>query len=280
MSDLVENIIAEIKDLPPFPKVAQKAMALLDDPDVGVGRLVNVAEMDSALTSSVLKSVNSAYYALPRRVDNIAQALTLLGNEGFREVVTTAASHSVLAMEQPGYGLSRGDLWRHSLATAFMSRILAERIKHEPGAALHTAALLHDIGKVILSSFVQDKVALILEQVAQGGSFLEAEQKVLGLDHARLGGLIARAWRFSSEMEELISLHHQPEQRPEWADLAILYLANVTSQLYGLGGGLDGLALRGQAAAMKLLELKEKDLEQALAELHYRLARAESWLEL
>jgi len=279
MSLLVEQILAAVSKLPPFPQVAQTVIGLLDDPDVGVDKLVEVVQLDSSLTANVLKMANSAFYSLPRKVDNLGQALTYLGNKSFRDVVMTSISARLLREAQPGYDMSRGDLWHHSLATALMTQVMCEQAGHKPGPALYTAALLHDTGKVVLSSFIQDKVPQILAEVEQGLSFLEAEQKIIGLDHAQLGGRIAQAWRFTPEMEALISFHHQPEQRPEWVDLAILYLANLVCRLMGMGGGVDGLAYHGRKMSMKLLGFKEKNLELAMAELQPRLERAESMLE-
>ncbi|MBW2619457.1 MAG: HDOD domain-containing protein [Deltaproteobacteria bacterium] len=280
MSELMDKILAKVTKLPPFPKVLDKVLSLLDDPDVAVGELVEVVQLDPSLTANVLQQVNSAYYGLPRQVNNLDQALAYLGNERFQEVVTASAAVRILAGEQPGYDLPQGQLWRHSIAVAMMTQVLAQQAGVKPGSALYTAALLHDIGKVVLSSFVGDRISVILEAVDQGASFLEAEKEILGLDHAAVGGRIAQEWRFSDEMVELIAFHHEPEKRPESEDLALLYLADLACQLLGLGVGVDGLAYRGRQAAMKKFGFKEKDLELAMAELHQNLSRAEVLLEM
>lgn len=281
MSLTLEGILTAASKLPPFPKVAQKIQVLLSDPYVSASRLAEVAQLDPALTANVLKAVNSAYYSLPRKVENVNQALAYLGNQQFQEVVWMSAAVRFLFREQPGYGLSRGDLWQHSLATAMMTQILAGRSGlHNPSPALYTSALLHDIGKVILSSFVQDQVKSIIKLVDEGASFIEAERQVLGLDHAQLGGQVAKKWEFSQEMVDLITYHHQPDAKPDWPELAILYLANLTAQMLGIGGGVDGLATRGQVSALKLVQLKERDLELAMAELQEHLTRAEAMLNL
>lgn len=279
MSQVVEQILKAASKLPPFPRVAQRVLDLLKDPLVSASQLVEVVQLDPGLTANCLKAVNTAFYGLPRSVDNLGQALTFLGNARFIEVVLNSASLELLRDGQPGYELPQGELWRHSLATALLTQILAQRAKLKPSSALYTAALLHDIGKVALGSFVGDKTAEILKLVEAGSSFLEAERKVLGLDHARLGGKIALDWRFSREMVELIAFHHEPEQRPGSLEVAILYLANLVCQMMGIGGGVDGLAYRGRTAVMELLSLKEKDLERAMADLHEHLVRAESLLE-
>jgi len=280
MTSKVNEIVAAIKELPPFPKVAQRIMVMLDDPHVAVSKLAEVIQLDSSLTANALKTVNSALYGLPKRVDSINTALTLLGNKRFKEVVVTSFTASLLNSAQPGYDMSRGELWRHSLATALMTQVISEMAGQESDPGLYTAALLHDIGKVILSSFIGEEIPHILDLVnSRGRSFLEAEREVLGLDHARLGGLIAKNWDFSTQMEALISFHHEPEKKEDWLGLAVLYLANLVCGMMGLGGGVDGLAYRGREKVMKFLGFREKDLELAMAELHVRLVKAESILE-
>lgn len=276
---MINEIVASISELPPFPKVAQRLMSMTENNEIGADKLAEVVQLDASITANMLKVVNSAMYALPRKVDNLKQALALLGTDKFREVVLTSFTASMLNNCQPGYDMPVGELWRHSLATALMTKILAKRAGHKPGPALYTAALLHDIGKVVLSTFVQDKVPAIMELVDKGSSFLEAEQEVLGLDHAQLGALIAKTWHFTDDMIHLIEYHHHPEKMPDWPDLATLYLSDVICELMGFGVGVHGLAVRSKEEASKLLGLKEIDLEHSMMEIHDRLSQAEAMVD-
>ncbi len=276
---MLKEIVASISELPPFPKVARRLLTMTENMDIGADKLAEVVQLDASLTANMLKLVNSALYALPRRVDNMEQALALLGTAKFRELVLTSFSSKMLNDSQPGYDMPSGELWKHSLATALMTGILADRVGFKPAPALYTSALLHDIGKVVLSNFIQDKVPAIQELVGKGRSFMEAEQEILGLDHAKLGALIAKTWHFTDDMIYLIGYHHQPEKRPDWPELSILYLANILTGMMGLGVGLHGLAVRSKEEALKLLRLKETDLEHSMLELHDRLGAAESLVE-
>lgn len=280
MKMTTKMIINAARKLPPFPQAAQKVLDLLDDPDVGVDKLVDVVEMDPNLTISVLRAVNSPMYGLVNRVDNLPQALALIGNIAFAEIVFTTAAAFVLGDEQTGYELDRGDLWKHSLSVAYMTKILCAQIGHKPGPALYTAALLHDIGKVVISTFVEAKYQEIKKLVKKGRPFLEAERDVLGLDHAELGGVMAQDWRFSEDMIKLIRSHHQPSAEPDWIDLALLYTANVACQMIGLGGGADGVSPQWDQAALKLIGLTEGQLMDSMADLQIKLNDAESILGL
>ena len=277
MKNRVEQILASAAALRPFPKVAQRALALLDDPMVSAGKLVEVISLDAALTAAVLKAANSATFARTRQVDDLKQALSLLGNGRFRELVFASAAAPFLSSSQVGYQLSPGDLWRHSVATSLLAQELAKRSKLDAGPLLFTAGLLHDLGKAVLSEYVEAGAGDILTLVkTKGRTFLEAELEVLGMHHAELGARVAERWNFSPEMVELIRFHHEPELRPQSKPLAALHVANALTQLSGVSAGVDGLQQRSHEASVKLLGLTRKDLEASLAELHSKLAAAES----
>jgi putative nucleotidyltransferase with HDIG domain len=274
----VDQILASAGALKPFPKAAQRALELLQDPMVSAARLVDVLALDAALTATVLRSANSAALQRSRSVDDVKQALALLGNERFRELVFASASVQFLQGGQEGYQLSPGDLWRHSVATSLMTEILARAAGLPRTPVLFTAALLHDLGKGVLGPFVRGEAAGILTRVAGGASFLEAEQAELGLDHAERGARIAERWNFSAELVELIRFHHAPQERPQSKPLAVLHVANALTQLYSSGPGVDSLVQRAHEGAVKLLGLRRQDLEASVAELHGKLAEAEALL--
>ncbi len=278
MTPRIEQVLARASTLKPFPRAAQRALTLLDDPLVSAGKLSEVISLDAALTSGVLKAANSAALARSRSVDNLQQALALLGNQAFKQIVFASASVGFLADGQPGYQLSPGDLWHHAVATSLMVEVLAAAAKVKPGPALFTAALLHDLGKSVLGDFVKDDLAVIDARVRGGESYLEAERAVLGIDHAELGARIVERWNFSAELADLIRFHHAPQQKPQSTDLALLSLANVVCQLYGLGAGADSLLQRADGSTLAKLGLKLRDLEGAMAELHVRLSKAQALL--
>ena len=110
--------------------------------------------------------------------------------------------------------------------------------------AIYTAALLKDIGKVVLHEFVADQIQEIRKVAAQKAlSFEEAEKAVLGMDHTALGGIIAKQWHFSPHMIYMIENHHltNPASRHDPAT-ATLYLADMVAMMVETGIGVDRLA--------------------------------------
>jgi len=240
----LSKILSRVEKLEPIPSVIHQVLALADNPDAPLQELVAVVEKDPAITANLLRTVNSAHMGLPVKVDSVQQAVSMLGLQQVVEMVMSQNLSGNLKQAQKGYGLAKGDLWRQSLAVAMVARALADEHDLMSLPAIYTAALLKDIGKVILHEFVADQLAAIQERVKKKGmSFVEAEMDVLGMDHTTLGGMIAKQWHFSPHMIYMIENHHltNPAARNDPAT-ATLYLADMVAMMVDTGIGVDRLA--------------------------------------
>ncbi len=240
----ISGILKKVKHLDPIPTVIKKVMALADDPEASLKDLVTVVERDSAITANLLRTVNSAHMGLPVKVDSVHQAVTMLGLQQVVEMVLSQNLASNLNRPQPGYGLAKGDLWRQSLAVAMVARELAKQRDLMSLPAIYTAALLKDIGKIVLHEYVADRIDAIRQLVNDEKlSFVEAENAVLGMDHAALGGIIAKEWHFSPHMIYMIENHHltNSASRTDPATSS-LYLADMVAMMVDTGLGVDRLA--------------------------------------
>jgi HD-like signal output (HDOD) protein len=242
--DNLAGILKRVNQLDPIPVVIHKVLALADDPETSLKDLVDVVEQDPAITANLLKTVNSAYMGLPVKVDSVQQSVAMLGLQQVVEMVLAQNLSGNLNRSQNGYALAKGDLWRQSVAAAMVARTIAGQRDLMSLPAIYTAALLKDIGKVILHEFVADRIDAIQELVtAKGLSFVEAENEVLGMDHTALGGIIAKQWQFSPHMIYMIENHHLTNPA-SWNDpaTATLYLADMVAMMVDTGIGVDRLA--------------------------------------
>ena len=242
--DSLANILKKVNQLDPIPTVIHKVLELADDPDSSLKDLMVVVERDPAITANLLKMVNSAHMGLPVKVDSVQQAVSMLGLQQVVEMVLSQNLSSNLMRSQKGYGLAKGDLWRQSLAAAMLARTLARERDLMSLPAIYTAALLKDIGKVILHEYVADQLEAIQKLVTEKSlSFVEAEKDVLGMDHTTLGGIIAKQWHFSPHMIYMIENHHltNAASRNDPAT-ATLYLADMVAMMVDTGIGVDRLA--------------------------------------
>jgi putative nucleotidyltransferase with HDIG domain len=209
--NLVEAILQSVTQLPPFPAVIQRVMELVEDPKTSAHDVVDVIQYDQAITANVLMVCNSAYFGLRKPVYSLTDALVRIGFNNLVEIILTRGTAFLFYQSCQGYQLQRGELWRHSVACAILSQILAERLKQKKSAVQFTTTLLHDVGKIILSGFVKDHFEEIHRLVQEKNlSFLEAERETLGIDHAELGGRIAEGWKFPRNIITGIRHHHTP----------------------------------------------------------------------
>jgi len=130
-SSLRQKIISSIKDLPPMPQVVLEIQNMLSATDISIKKISNLVEADQSITAKVLKIANSAYYGMSGKISTIQQASRVLGLMGLSEVVTLAGTERVLGAKLPGYGYESEDLWKHSLAVAYGSKVLANLL--DPG---------------------------------------------------------------------------------------------------------------------------------------------------
>jgi putative nucleotidyltransferase with HDIG domain len=261
---LVENILQSVSELPPFPVVIQRALQLIDDPRSSAQDVVDVIQYDQSITLDVLRLCNSAYFGLGRTVDSLREALVMIGFNQLLEIILSRESVKLYGRACKGYDLDEGDLWRHSVACALLSRIIAKRLNRDASPAHFTAALLHDMGKMVLSKFVEDYFEEIRSFTQKGSlSFVEAEREVLGIDHAELGGRITELWRFPCSIVSPVRYHHAPFSTQENQDVVqLIYLCDTVALMTGIGGGADGLSYHAHGEVMKQYNLREKDIER------------------
>lgn len=260
----VEDIVSKVGSLPPLPDTALKLMRVMNNPRSSMDEIVEAIKYDQALTGEVLKLCNSAFFGLSRKVTSLNDAMLTLGTVKVLQLVMSVHTNSMLAREQKGYGLEPGILWKHSVAVALASSLVAQRLKLPDANIVFTAGLLHDIGKVILNEYVAEEFAEIVRRVTEDkASFVEAERQVVGFSHEEVGGMIAEKWRLPDAIVRCIRFHHTPwELDPPDTLVDTVYLANCVCLLLGVGLGEDGLCYRADQAVMERHDLHEQALEE------------------
>jgi len=234
-----------------------------------------VIRLDQAITANILRICNSAYFGLRRPVDNVNDAIMHMGKKNVLRAVV-AAGLTRYFRSTKGYDVKGGDLWEHAVAVALMSQICAARISRPDDPRLFTAGVLHDIGKMVMGEFVHEAWQKIQELTeSQKYSFLEAEEEVIGVNHAELGGEIALIWKFPDEILKAIAFHHRPDLLADGDAVPwIVYLSNQVCHVMGIGVGTDALAYRAVGDVAGRFGLKQRDLEDMMAQLHKSLQDA------
>ncbi len=282
MTDIKE-IVTEIDTLKPIQPVAAQILALADDANSSLSEVADLIIYDPVITANVLRLCNSAYFSLPRKVESVYDAITLLGLDHVVDLVLMDSLSCNFRDRGDGYGLGEGELWRHAVLAAHVVKILVGLARLPVKRHLvYTAALIKDIGKLILGRFVAfsfEKINILVH--SRGYSFDEAEKEVMGMNHEDLGALMAEKWRFSEKLIYIIQHHHLSDSAArDDSETALVYLADIICMMMGMSTGVDGLAYRFYSDVLNRTNLTANDLQTVIAETGESWDRIEGLLSL
>jgi putative nucleotidyltransferase with HDIG domain len=279
---MIDKMLKSLGQIPAFPMTILKVSEMLRDDDYSVVNMVDLIKYDQAMAANIMKMSNSAYFGSRQKIGTLRDAVVYLGKNNLIRIVQTAGVSRYFKQKGCGYVEKVNELWEHSVAVAIMSQILSRKIQKCEDEKLYLAALIHDVGKMVMGEFVNESFETITRLVAEGGySFLEAEEAVIGINHAELGGKIAERWNFPKEIVVALTYHHRPdliEQNNNNIIMWLVYLADQICILTGITGGFDGLAHRGVNEVMKKFNFYEKDLELGMIQLVEDLEHAKDVL--
>lgn len=265
----LDILIDKIEDMPILPDRITKIISLTENPDSTIKDLENELLKDQSLTSKILKLANSSYYGYARRISTISQAAILLGSQTIKSLVLASAVSQFLIKELPeGYGLEKYDLWHQSQTCAIISRFIAKKLKYEQAEQAYIAGLLRDIGKPLLNCYVAQEYEEIIAKVEnENKSFIEAEEEILGFNHAEIGAGISKKWNFPQDLVESISYHHYPElSKIDPKLVSIVHIADSITMMLGVGLGNDGLCYNFSDFALTTLNISEEDINNIIYE--------------
>lgn len=279
----IQLLIKEIRNLTPVPMVIHPLLEAVDRTDVDMADIAKIIQYDPALTASVLRTCNSAFFGLKQPAETIRDAVSLLGTDQIIDLVLIKSGAKALSGRQQGYDLQEGAMWKYSVSSAIIARQIATELNMEHKNTIFTAALLKDIGKTVLDRFVKDAFEKIHALVAnENFSFMEAEKKVIGVDHAELGGMIAKMWKFSPRMVNIIRNHHlhRCDMVEKDKDVAVVYLADCICMMMGMGVGADGLAYRFHQEAMEAIGMDAQAVPRIIAQFATQMQAVEDLLKV
>jgi putative nucleotidyltransferase with HDIG domain len=173
--------------------------------------------------------------------------------------------------------MASGDLWCHSATSAVAAQIVAKELGDDLNLVF-TAALLHDIGKVIMSDTLDSTYAVLVAETARNGySLLEVERRILGFDHAEAGARLLAKWSFPANLVAAIEHHHQPDQAGEHVRLAAYaHLGNLIAYGLGHGYGNGAYALEPKECTFRILGIKEDSLPDYMLRTFDQMATIEA----
>ena len=218
-----QQVLDQIKEIPAMPNVIVKALGIIKDDSTGTKELSEIMAYDQALTSQVLKLVNSAYYGFAQEITSVGKALALLGMTQTRNIIIAVAMKPMLTSQ------GGRDMWKHSLRCAVACEYLADKTGVVDAGDAFTIGFLHDIGKILLNIVDAMLYQKVRTSVKNGMDIIEAENEMFETNHADMGFLLAKKWKLSVLLANCIKYHHDPlsSSMPQVSTLA--YVANKIS---------------------------------------------------
>jgi len=271
---------SEIQKLVPMPAAITQLSRVAFNPEVGVQDAARVIEFDQVLTANVLSWANSSWSAARSPILTVKDAVVRFGIENILKLAIGKRIAGSMKKPNPGYELGENELWRHSVAAALVAECLCDFTTTVPRAAF-TGALVHDIGKLLLGKYLHPPILQELRDLIEKEqiSYIEAEQRMLGTNHALVGAEIARFWNFPENLISVIQRHHEYEFPPDPL-LDSVQIANAVTKLLGIGMGSEQMNIDIHSSVPERMGLSDTKIEQLCVAVSEKLAATEALWEI
>lgn len=261
------NLLMIVESMPAFPKSVQSILKLADDNQASAKDFVQIIECDPVMTIKILKVVNSPYYGLPQKISSITRAVVHLGINTVKNMALGIAAIGVLNPDKKS-GLNANAFLMHSLTTALITKLLAERqgLSSSQCSDYFVTGLLHDFGKLVFAQYLPEPFSKALAESRQRNISLHVlERRYLGIDHAGLGRMLTTKWCFADAIGAAIEHHHDTEGRDGLRDSVAA--ANQISKIMRFGDGGNPVIDTFSEAQFALFGLSIDELNASLSDL-------------
>lgn len=261
----IRNFIMDTRTLPTLPGIVTKLNTLAENDKSSIQEMARLVSSDQVLSARILRLANSPSYGF-YRVATISNAMILLGVDVVKSLVLSSSIFEIMEKNVLG-------LWEHSLGAGVAANIIAKRLHLPECEEISTAALLHDIGKVIIRLNCEEDLSDLPARIAEKGlSTYEAEREIIGTDHAEVGGWLARSWFLPEKLIVPIACHHDVEAAAlHQSKTAVVHLADILIKASGFGFSDNDFVPPIQPAAWKRLDMTETLLAEIVDELEEKL---------
>lgn len=230
------DLIADSPELGSPPVIYNRLIEVINHPRGGAGDVANVIREDTALTARLLRLVNSAFFAFPKKIDTVSQAVSVVGTSQVRDL-SLATSVTDLFQGIPPELIDVEAFWKHSLGVGVAARVLAGLRSEANVERFFVSGILHDVGRLVLLMRAPEHARDVLTRARERGVLLhEAEREMLGFDHARLAGILMDKWKMPDALREAVRLHHEPRRAERYpVEAAVVHVADIVATAMQLG---------------------------------------------
>jgi putative nucleotidyltransferase with HDIG domain len=207
-----ESMVKAAGELAPLPMTVTRLAQILARPDWDLDEVEEAIAFDQALTPKLLRMANSALASRGHPIATVREAVMRVGTGSIFSIAMALGVQSRFKPALPHYGMAEGALWVHSVSAALAVETLATTTKRKLPVESFTAALLHDVGKLVMARFLEPEAVARLRTAEELGreQAREVEVEVLGIEHCELGAIVARHWQLPERLIDGILFHHYP----------------------------------------------------------------------
>jgi HD-like signal output (HDOD) protein len=232
-----KKVIESIDNLPSFPAIVSRLIKVVNSPESSAEDAAELIERDPGLTSKMIRLANSAFYGIPRSISSVSSAVVILGFNTIRSLVLSASVMKLFPGSQK-QAVDKERFWKHSIVSAMAAKIIVRHFINirmmDPESAF-CSGILHDIGKLIFNEFMNDEYAEVRSFAEKNGiSMLNAETKILGINHAEICKVVSDKWSLPLDLEYSLVYHHNPAAADKLHELvATIHFADILAHEIG-----------------------------------------------
>lgn len=265
-----EELFEKIEDkgqLPTLPSVITIVLELIRSSKTSASDIGQAISSDIALSTKILKIVNSAFYGFPKKIGTVSQAVVILGFNTIKSAILGVSIIEAFDDMHKGEAVyfDREEFWKHAIGTASASRAIAKVIGFAEVEEAFVAGILHDVGKLILDQFANNKFREIIRRVHTEKIPMEkAEREVIGFTHSSIGSFIIDKWNFPETLSKAVLFHNTPNLSGDDVEInklvSIIHIANIISRSLNIGSSGEAIMPRLSRFSWDLLKLDVKQL--------------------
>ena len=273
---LPEDVVEMAGEMATLPIIFTRINEAVENPKSSFSEIGQIISGDSASSARLLKIVNSAYYGFSNKVETITHAITIIGTAQLRDLVLATA---VIERFQgvPSKTIDMKSFWLHSISCGLAARILATYRHDRNPERFYVLGVLHDIGRLLMFLNIPDQMRKVIEMAEQEKITLyEAEKKIIGFNHAEMGGYLMEAWNLPGTFQTAINFSHDPSSTtPEYVtETSILHVADLISHCMEHGSSGDRYVPPLEEEAWEKIGLRPSILASVVYQLDRHLDEA------
>ncbi len=227
----IQNKISTLRNLPTLPHILVKLIGACNKEEVDIVEVASLVEKDPALSTKILKLVNSAFYGLPKKIESIHHSISYLGTGTIKNIAIGSSIHQTFRPQKGSSLFNMKIFWWHSLRCAVLARLIARETNYKNPEEAFLTGLLHDIGRLVLWVNYPNEYSKLLEKHNGRPDLLLAGEIRQGVTHCEIGAWLLHRWNLQPFMVDAVLYHHEPKKRIKNALslVQIIWVANALS---------------------------------------------------